>query len=150
LLLADRLHVAPHALDLLGQVVYVVVGLLDAGVDKVDQIVDLVDLEAVQGVYGDVHRSILGEALALDLLGHALEGFVLVGDQISIVLHEFVGIDGLVMQTLDIEQRFCCLMLGLLRLRYLSVPIQKQRLMQSILPLLRMRSLLFAVLLLRP
>ncbi len=44
LFLFDCLHVVLHIFDLFSQVADVVVGLFDAVVNKVDQVVDLIDL----------------------------------------------------------------------------------------------------------
>lgn len=95
LFVTDSLHITLHAFQLLSQVVDVIVGLLHAGVDQVDQIVDLVYLQALQR----------GTAAALppegfsdiDLVGLAAEGFLLLGHEVAAVAHEVLGVDGLLM-----------------------------------------------------
>jgi phage-related protein len=44
LFLSDYLHVVFHIFDLLSQVADVIVGLFDAVIDEVDQIIDFIDL----------------------------------------------------------------------------------------------------------
>jgi len=67
-------HVAPHPLQFFSEVVDVVIGLLDAGVDEVDQIVNLVDFEPVER---GIARPFFGESLGVDMVRLALEHLVL-------------------------------------------------------------------------
>lgn len=95
LFVADGLHVALHAFQFLGQIVDVIVGLLHAGVDQVDQIIDLVYLQAIQR---GTAAAFPPEGLStVDLVGLAAEGFFLLGHEVAAVAHEVLRVDGLFM-----------------------------------------------------